>query len=81
MTVELRNGLAAACETRLPATLVFEHPTCTALATHLGATVFAGLVPPEAAADDGLDALDADALARLLEDELGAADAQLADIP
>ncbi len=81
MTVELRNALAVACETRLPATLVFEHPTCAALATHLGATVFAGLVPAEAAAGDGLDALDADALARLLEQELGAADAQLADIP
>jgi hypothetical protein len=35
----------------------------------------------EAVAGDGLDALDADALARLLEDELGAADAQLADSP
>ncbi|MDR3538263.1 MAG: beta-ketoacyl reductase, partial [Acetobacteraceae bacterium] len=80
MTIELRNALASACETRLPATLVFEHPTCTALATHLGSRVFADLLPVEADGD-GLDALDADDLARLLEQELGAADAQLAGTP
>jgi len=78
MTIELRNALAGACETRLSATLVFEHPTCAALAAHLGTTVF-GLAEPGPV--DDLDALDADALARLLERELGAADADLAGAP
>ncbi|MBS0540991.1 MAG: KR domain-containing protein, partial [Proteobacteria bacterium] len=79
MTVELRNALAAACETKLPATLVFEYPTCAALAERLGRTVFAELLPKATdAAGADLDALDADGLAALLEQELGAADAQLA---
>jgi malonyl CoA-acyl carrier protein transacylase/SAM-dependent methyltransferase/NAD(P)-dependent dehydrogenase (short-subunit alcohol dehydrogenase family)/acyl carrier protein len=77
MTVELRNALASACETRLPATLVFENPTCQALADHLGRTVFAPLWT-DAEPTDELDSMDADALAELLEKELGAADAQLA---
>jgi acyl carrier protein len=77
MTVELRNALASSCETRLPATLVFENPTCEALADHLGRTVFAALWT-EAEPADELDSMDADALAELLEKELGAADAQLA---
>jgi len=80
MTIELRNALATACETRLPATLVFEHPTCAALTGHLATHVFGDLIPAEADTD-GLDALDADELALLLEQELGAADAQLADAP
>ncbi|MGE5269163.1 MAG: SDR family NAD(P)-dependent oxidoreductase, partial [Thiohalocapsa sp.] len=80
MSIELRNALAAACETRLPATLVFEHPSCAALADHLMAAVFAELRPPMPAGEaDGLDDLDAAALARLLEEELSAADAQLGD--
>jgi acyl transferase domain-containing protein/trans-aconitate methyltransferase/acyl carrier protein len=75
MTVELRNALATACETKLPATLVFEYPSCAALARHLGGTVFADLLP--AAGGDALDAMEEDELARLLEAELGAADAAL----
>jgi acyl transferase domain-containing protein/trans-aconitate methyltransferase/acyl carrier protein len=76
MTVELRNALASACETRLPATLVFENPTCQALADHLGRTVFAALWI-EAEPADELDSMNADELADLLAKELGAADAQL----
>jgi hypothetical protein len=35
MAVELRNHLGAALGTELPATLLFEHPTVTALVDHL----------------------------------------------
>jgi acyl carrier protein len=39
MAVELRNGLARDIETRLPATLLFDHPTLDGLAHHLLASV------------------------------------------
>ena len=61
--VELRNVLSAAIGTRLPATLVFDHPTATALAEHLCRT----LAPSGPSTADvvlgGLDRL-AEAMAR-----------------
>ncbi|WP_151775689.1 type I polyketide synthase, partial [Streptomyces abyssomicinicus] len=50
--VELRNHLATATGLSLPASLVFDHPTPTALATHLGERVTDG-VPGAAGATGG----------------------------
>ena len=81
MTVELRNALAALAATKLPATLVFDHPTCADLAEHLASGPLAGLVVlPTAIEDlDELADLDTAELAALLERELDAADRLLGE--
>jgi acyl transferase domain-containing protein/NADPH-dependent curcumin reductase CurA/acyl carrier protein/short-subunit dehydrogenase len=68
LSVSLRNALAAGYGLDLPATLIFDRPTLTALADHL-----LGLIVPQAApAEEALDTLDAEALAALVERELAA---------
>ncbi|MEV5779183.1 SDR family NAD(P)-dependent oxidoreductase [Streptomyces antimycoticus] len=57
--VELRNRLGAATGLRLPATLVFDHPTPTAVVRLLGELLVPAGVAPAASLLTGLDALDA----------------------
>ena len=58
--VELAEGLSADLGRAVPVTDLFDHPTVAALAAHLAGSP-----------GDDLDDLDADALAKLLADELG----------
>ncbi|QKW18565.1 SDR family NAD(P)-dependent oxidoreductase [Kitasatospora sp. NA04385] len=57
--VELRNRLASSTGLRLPAALVFDHPTPEALARHLAERVGAARPSADSAVRAGLDALEA----------------------
>jgi NAD(P)-dependent dehydrogenase (short-subunit alcohol dehydrogenase family)/acyl carrier protein len=78
MAVELKNRLEAGLGRPLRTTLIFDFPTLEALANHLIGNVlgWAANSPPLAAAveetagDDGLDALDHDALSALLDERV-----------
>ncbi len=49
--VELRNALESRTSLRLPATLIFDHPTSDALSMHLVSQLAAGAAGPETAED------------------------------
>jgi len=74
MSVELRNALVAKLDRKLPATLLFDHPSVAALAAFVAAEALPDLFAAalSAAADD-LAGLDAGALSELLDAELGGA--------
>ncbi|MEQ8816191.1 MAG: SDR family NAD(P)-dependent oxidoreductase [Thalassobaculum sp.] len=71
MSVELRNALVARLDRKLPATLLFDHPSVAALAAYVAAEALPDLFAATAAGE--LDGLDARALSELLDAELGGA--------
>ena len=71
MSVEMRNVLAARTGARLPATLLFDHPTVAALADTLAAGPLAAHIAATLQGGD-LDSLGVDDLSALLEAELQA---------
>ncbi len=80
MSIELRNLLGARAGTKLPATLLFEHPTVQALVSFLVAGSLRGLVPEAAVPAKGepadLEGLDAAQLAELLDREISGSDGE-----
>ncbi|MFH8388012.1 SDR family NAD(P)-dependent oxidoreductase, partial [Kitasatospora sp. NPDC018058] len=87
MAVDLRNRLNTATGTRLPATLVFDHPTPLALARYLRSVVVPDRVDPAALAAEEFDRLETAVLAlapdtaarSVLAMRLGALTAKLED--
>jgi acyl carrier protein len=81
MAVELRNQLGQSVNKTLPATLLFEYPTVTALADYLAAEILVAdrqpepqpvaAAPAENASTTALDDLSDDELAAMLKKKLG----------
>ncbi|MEV0643007.1 SDR family NAD(P)-dependent oxidoreductase [Streptomyces sp. NPDC050619] len=69
-SVEMRNRLAAVTGLRMPATLVFDHPTPQAVAEHLAERLGRGRTPPEGALHAELDRLDTALATALAADRL-----------
>ena len=72
MSVELRNTLAASLAVKLPSTLLFDHPSLTALADYLAMSELGILFRKEAPDEqtDELGELNAEQLAELVATEL-----------